>query len=219
MSFTYNRDIPDAPNNPSADQPDMKINTNSIDDLIAVDHVSFNTLNGGYHTVIHQGPFDNNTWDPVAQTGAPAAIPLINQLFSLNYTTDTSATTTDTQLFAESGDGEILQLTGKDTTNSSDGWCWAGGVLLQWGGVSFSPGQQHISGTVTFKNRVTGAIPFPNTCFNVVAVLSINDSSVTTASNTLAIRSISNTQFRYVYNGNSSASSDYNGFYWFAVGN
>ncbi len=48
-SFTYNRDIPDAPNNPSNDQPKMKINTNATDDLIAVDHVSFNTSPGGTH--------------------------------------------------------------------------------------------------------------------------------------------------------------------------
>lgn len=47
--FTYNRDIPDAPNNPSNDQPKMKTNTNSTDDLIAVDHVSFNDTPGGTH--------------------------------------------------------------------------------------------------------------------------------------------------------------------------
>lgn len=45
----YNRDIPDTPNNPSVDQPKMKTNTNSIDDIIAVDHISFNATNGGTH--------------------------------------------------------------------------------------------------------------------------------------------------------------------------
>lgn len=49
MTFSYNRDIPDAPNNPSRDQPKMKTNTNSIDDLIDVDHVSFETALGGFH--------------------------------------------------------------------------------------------------------------------------------------------------------------------------
>jgi len=47
--FTYNRDIPDAPNNPSNDQPKMQVNTNSTQDLIAVDHVSFNLSPGGTH--------------------------------------------------------------------------------------------------------------------------------------------------------------------------
>lgn len=41
MTFTYTRDIPDAPNNPSVDQGPMKTNTNSIDSIIAVDHYSF----------------------------------------------------------------------------------------------------------------------------------------------------------------------------------
>lgn len=47
--FTYNRDIPDAPNNPSTDQPNMKTNTNNIDDLINVDHYAFNDSLGGLH--------------------------------------------------------------------------------------------------------------------------------------------------------------------------
>jgi len=47
--FSYNRDIPDGPNNPSVDQPNMKINTNSTDDILQVDHVSFEALDGGTH--------------------------------------------------------------------------------------------------------------------------------------------------------------------------
>lgn len=45
----YNRDIPDAPNNPSVDQPKMKTNTNAVDTILAVDHISFNATNGGTH--------------------------------------------------------------------------------------------------------------------------------------------------------------------------
>lgn len=48
-TFTYNTDIPDAPNDPSVDQPKMKVNTNSIDDILEVDHISFNAANGGTH--------------------------------------------------------------------------------------------------------------------------------------------------------------------------
>jgi hypothetical protein len=48
-TFSYNRDIPDGPNNPSVDQPNMKINTNSTDDILQVDHVSFETPDGGTH--------------------------------------------------------------------------------------------------------------------------------------------------------------------------
>jgi hypothetical protein len=54
-SFSYNNNIPLASNNPSVDQPNMEINTNSISSLIAVDHVGFNSSgtgaggNGGHH--------------------------------------------------------------------------------------------------------------------------------------------------------------------------
>src|SRR5258708_5109133 len=48
-NFTYNRDIPDAPNNPSNDQQPMKVNTNSTDHLINEDHYSFNDNKGGLH--------------------------------------------------------------------------------------------------------------------------------------------------------------------------
>lgn len=50
MSFTYIRDIPFASHNPSTDQPNMQTNTNSIDNLLQVDHVSFNDVtNSGKH--------------------------------------------------------------------------------------------------------------------------------------------------------------------------
>lgn len=48
-NFSYNINIPDAPNNPSNDQPKMKINTNSIDSIIGVDHFSFGTGKDGWH--------------------------------------------------------------------------------------------------------------------------------------------------------------------------
>jgi len=48
-NFIYENNIPAASHNPSADQPIMQTNTNSINSIIGVDHFSFNTANGGYH--------------------------------------------------------------------------------------------------------------------------------------------------------------------------
>lgn len=48
-NFVYTRDIPDAPDNPSNDQPPMKDNTNSTDSILNEDHYSFNDTNGGLH--------------------------------------------------------------------------------------------------------------------------------------------------------------------------
>lgn len=66
----YNRDIPDAPNNPSTDQPKMKQNTNAIDDLIAVDHLSFQATNFGTHK---QTSFENFSTG-VVPGGVPASV-------------------------------------------------------------------------------------------------------------------------------------------------
>lgn len=49
MSFNYTRDIPFPSNNPSQDAPNMRINTNSIDNIWGVDHVNFNDTNSGKH--------------------------------------------------------------------------------------------------------------------------------------------------------------------------
>ena len=49
MSFTYTQNLPAAGNNPSNDQPNMLTNTNSIANIIAVDHVGFNTATAGQH--------------------------------------------------------------------------------------------------------------------------------------------------------------------------
>ncbi len=66
----YNLDIPDGPNNPSNDQPKMKINTNAVQQILEVDHVGFNTNGsapngvGGHHL---QVSFDGKNV-PGAQT-------------------------------------------------------------------------------------------------------------------------------------------------------
>lgn len=59
MTFTFNTGIPAANNNPSVDQPDMLINNVSTDGILAVDHISFNALNGGTHKQMHMPSFTN----------------------------------------------------------------------------------------------------------------------------------------------------------------
>lgn len=54
MSIPYTKDIPAANNNPSNDQPNMEINTNSINDIIAIDHVTFNASGSGVVSGQHQ---------------------------------------------------------------------------------------------------------------------------------------------------------------------
>jgi hypothetical protein len=63
-NFNYNYNIPAANNNPSADQPLMLENYQSIHDWTEVDHVGYEVNNGGFHK---QVTF-NNTATPAAQT-------------------------------------------------------------------------------------------------------------------------------------------------------
>lgn len=49
MSFTYNTAVPAANDNPSNDQPDMLTNTQSINSIWAIDHVTFQGNPAGTH--------------------------------------------------------------------------------------------------------------------------------------------------------------------------
>jgi hypothetical protein len=49
MTFSYNGAIPNPPNDPAADVGTMQQNATSIGNIIAVDHVGFNTAGGGQH--------------------------------------------------------------------------------------------------------------------------------------------------------------------------
>ncbi len=68
MTFTFNTGIPAANNDPSADQPDMLINNVSTNGILAVDHISFNTNNGGTHLQVHLPQYTN----PVVINGSAA---------------------------------------------------------------------------------------------------------------------------------------------------
>jgi len=80
MTFAYFPNVPNAPDDPADDQPQMQINTASISSLISVDHIGFNTANGGYHNVIHF----------TSQGSDPAPIALIGQLYTKQITFNSS---------------------------------------------------------------------------------------------------------------------------------
>lgn len=147
--FDYTENIPSAPHNPSADQPSMQINTNSISNLIDVDHVGFNASNGGYHTIIHQ----------ITQIAPPANIPGINQVFSMVPTYPVGG---DTQLFTLTGNNGLSQMTGHHAASS--GFVWCAGILLQWG--TFDP---------TSSVNVLFPITFPTAVFNLQLTGSASD--------------------------------------------
>lgn len=52
MSFPYNKDLPNPPNNPSQDVGGMQENSQSIDAWVNVDHQGFNNPLGGQHSQV-----------------------------------------------------------------------------------------------------------------------------------------------------------------------
>jgi hypothetical protein len=220
-TFTFNTTVPAANDAPRNDQPIMQTNNASTAGIIAVDHIGFNVPNGGYHTLLHQPNQivgGQAAWNPTAGSGVPAAIAAtkiagVQQTFSMLYTPNSTGATADTQLFSLTGKGGISQLTG--CFAFTDGWAWLGGILLQWGRITGLAGAWPTTPqTVTFKDRVAGAIPFANACFSVYVTF-IGPTSSSTGD--ICINSISATNFVWQFTGSSSAS--FGGFYWAAIGN
>lgn len=92
-TFSYNDNIPNGPHNPTVDQPDMLINTQSIDGILAIDHVSFNASNGGTHL---QATFSSKN-TPSAQTDPQSVL----------YTGNGAASTV-AELFYRNQSGTLL---------------------------------------------------------------------------------------------------------------
>lgn len=197
--FNYNRDIPFEDNNPSVDQPNMKTNTNSTDDLINVDHYSFEQSLGGLHKQV-QMPLSG---------GSPGMLPpgLIANEGTLYTKTVPSAPTLpdETGLFyTPDASTDEYQLTRTvhakiATFSTNPGWTFLpGGLLMQYGSVSVAIGP---SGTdVTFPVQFS------------TAVYSIQVTPVSTSPfPDWGVTSVSTTKFT----ARTSAAKTY---YWVAIG-
>lgn len=195
VTFNYNPDIPAGPNNPSNDQPLMQENTNSINGLIGVDHVSFNLANGGYHTDIHFVP----------QSGDPATIGGIGQLY-------TKTVTGDQQLFYKSGGGNIAQMTRLITASQSTFGTYTNYIApaTTLGGWTFLPGGMLLQYGTLRTTSDTTAVVFP------VVFTTLYSVQLTLASNAkpLGVSAESTTGFNAVTNGIGAGIR----FYWIAVG-
>ena len=200
--MSFNPNIPNAGDLLSDSQGEMKLNFQTSNTSFGKDHYPFDdgTANNGYHKDVHV----------VKRVGDPAAVSGSLIVFSKDYTPDTAGATTDTQLYAMTSGGGISQLTGNNS--QSDGWAYLSGVLIQWGVIVSIAS----SGSVVFKNRVAGAIPFPNNLFNVQMTVGVSGSTSHTGSIYVSDSGFSKTGFSWF---NADRSTSQTRFYWFAVGN
>lgn len=166
-NFSYNRDIPDGPNNPSNDQPLMKVNTNSTDDLIAVDHYSFGVNNGGLHK----------------QVQLPELLAVPGGLIANSETVYSKAVNSTGQLFFTRGSAgtEIALTSGVngDVINAANGSTFlAGGLLIQWGTSAVVSGAGSVSFNTAFSaNAYSVSITSVRSATNVDTVYFVSSNS------------------------------------------
>jgi hypothetical protein len=142
-AFVYTSGLPNPPDNPSNDVSNMQQNTNSINGIIAVDHVGFNTTGpagtgGGQHL---QVTFNGNNVPTVPTTNPILFANLVGSLGQLFFYSG-SATNTSAQ-YANGSNGSTFLF---------------GGNILKWGQFTMSAGTQ----TITYAGLTPPLTPFPN---------------------------------------------------------
>ena len=193
-TISYNGNIPNPPNAPSADVNTMQANARAISQWVDIDHEGFNNILGGWHKIIHIPQIAGNT-DPAPVTSPANA----GQLY-------TKTIAGDLELFYESSGGIISQLTAPSITPlpAINGYSYLpGGIIVQWGLKTSTGGVQ----------TVTLPFTFPNNFYNAQATMirNINNIDVIYCVTPPKAVSTSTIQFRDTSSGNS--------FYWYAIGN
>ena len=196
-NYTYITNIPASSNNPSADQPNMQINTNSIDSLITEDHYGFNAagLNfSGYHKKVslvdNPGPFPT-----------PAGVGSVLYSGATNNLVFTNASL--------AGAGVQLTVGAKPPIAAANGSTFLpGGLLLQWGtGVTLAAPPASI-GTLT--QSFTYAF---STVYSASAIVLVAGSQKTAS---LSALTNTNITIRVTTSGGTQAPNET--VYWMAIG-
>lgn len=191
-TYDYYLGIPATGNDPSIDQPNMAVNTNSINSIIGTNHLSFGTATGpwvdGMHTIVQL----------VNQTD-PSTIGQVGQLYQKFIA---NAGSTLPQLWYKAGNQATYPLTCNflPVINSADGYVDDGATFLP-GGIIVNFG----TGTLA-----TGGVPVTfDKAFTNIPMLILSAPSASPTYNTLTISGFNV--------GNSTSPGQT--FNWIAIGN
>jgi hypothetical protein len=152
-AYSYNNGVPATNNDPSVDQPNMLINTQSINSIIATDHVGFNSTGpaggiGGQHL---QCTFNGNN--------VPSLPATLATLFANNQDGNGNNLPNGlSQLFLYTGAADKSQL--QYSSVSPGSVLLMGGIILKWGSYTI-PANAALSG-------ITFAQPFTSNVFAIV---------------------------------------------------
>lgn len=210
--ITYNRDTPDAPHNPSSDQPDMKINTNSIDDLISIDHYSFNDNNGGLHKQVRLVDL------LVAPTGTAAGL---GTLYTKLATSTGVSTESDLFYIPDTkvpplDEYQLTRTIKNQFTKFATNTNYQVGPPSLFGGWTFLPGGLlfQYGNTTAPSNSSTTTITFPIPFTSVFNIQISGESDGNSTNIRLNILNPTNTNFKTTQ----TATSHLLSVYWTAIG-
>lgn len=124
MSFTYNLNIPNPPNPPSVDVPNMQTNTNSINNWVQVDHVGFAGTTSGQH---------NHVTFPVVQTGTSSPFANTYPISQIFPQTFGNVATTEELYYADSSTGGGPRASINRLIPTVKGY-----AMVNWNGVAWT---------------------------------------------------------------------------------
>jgi len=217
-SITYNLNIPNPPNSPSSDVPNMQTNTNSINTLVNVDHYTFSSASpsAGTHKKVSLANI-SNPGVPVGSNGvffsklATSSWPFWQNANSVYQMMGANANA-DAATASFSGFGAFGTVTANYA--QSAGWTFLpGGMLLQYGSVTSTLGTPQISPS-------TIAVTFPvvySTANIVVSITPICKAAGTSDIHVASLKSGTVATSGFTCNYDSSTTA-YVGFTWTAIG-
>lgn len=193
MTISYNINIPNGPNSPSADQPLMQSNTNAINQLINVDHYSFRTSSStpGANSGTHKQVSLKNESAPGIPSGSNGVL-FANLANGQSYP------------FWQNGAG-TFPLFGQNSIAANGYTTLPGGVIFQWGSIIGAP--------ISNGASVTFPLTFPGSLFSITLGPASNSTNDKTISITTGSQSTSG------FTVKTSGSSLFQTLYWMAIGN
>lgn len=198
--YTYTTGIPATNNNPSVDQPNMAVNTNSINNIIGEDHYTFNDSRGGMHQWVRM---------PVIGSIPPVLMSGQGTIYTKTRTT-TTGNNEGSLFFTSDNNGHEYQLTRTISPSFStfanavgNGWTFLPGQLLYEYGVA----TKNTDGTVLF------AVPFSTGVFAINCTVFQNSNNRAF----IQVKTSSLSGFT-VASRDSSGNDTSNTFYWTAIG-
>jgi hypothetical protein len=210
MSFlNYTTGIPDTPNDPSEDQPDMKINNDSNEAIWKIDHYGFNNNNGGLHKYVRM---------PYSAPGSipPGLVPNEGTIYPKSVTSDGSART---QLFftpdASTNQYQLTRTIATKFATFSTATVYDGTQPDVTGGWTFLPGGMLLQYGILANPTNNATIKYP-VAFTSFAFITLGAVRNNTDDKTISVKDGSSTitQFQIIMSNSSLPTA----LYWHSIG-